>query len=109
MNLQERKKKNGEKKRAEKKRGPPVSTLPDSLLLSPYMAVPRVCMSVCVFVFVIRAQSQCCSERERLDQQTHADYNPSEGFFPNHSPKVLTPSPTLPTEFLIEKNKKLLH
>lgn len=88
-------KKNGEKKRAEKKRGPPVSTLPDSLLLSPYMAVPRVCMSVCVFVFVIRAQSQCCSERERLDQQTHADYNPSEGFFPNHSPKVLTPSPTL--------------
>lgn len=65
-----------------------------------------VCMSVCVFVFVIRAQSQCCSERERLDQQTHADYNPSEGFFPNHSPKVLTPSPTLLHWILDWKKKK---
>lgn len=94
-----------EKKGREEKRTPCFNPAWFPLALSLYGSAACVYVSVCVFVFVIRAQSQCCSERERLDQQTHADYNPSEGFFPNHSPKVLTPSPTL-LHWILDWRKK---
>lgn len=62
---------NGEKKGREEKKTPCFNPARLPLALSLYGSV--ACVSLCVCVCAIRAQYQCCSQTERLDQQTPPD------------------------------------